>query len=170
MVFNATFKNILVILWWSILLVKETRVPGENHRPVASRRKTLSHNVVSSTPRHERCSNLQLYWWQTLITQAVVNPIIILSWPWKPLTVIHISTDLPYGRSDLTSNRASDTRSFKSLTLSVSILAYDNLLANSTKQKIYFMQILVKKYIQSSKNYQPKYIDLNFCFSFTNNC
>jgi hypothetical protein len=40
MVFNATFKNILVILWWSILLVEEIRVPGENHRPVASRRKT----------------------------------------------------------------------------------------------------------------------------------
>jgi hypothetical protein len=30
---NATFKNISVI---SILLMKETGVPGENHRPVAS--------------------------------------------------------------------------------------------------------------------------------------
>jgi hypothetical protein len=35
-------------------LVEETGVPGENHRPVASHRQTLSHNVVSSTPRHER--------------------------------------------------------------------------------------------------------------------
>jgi hypothetical protein len=25
-VFNATFNNILVILWWSVLLVEETRV------------------------------------------------------------------------------------------------------------------------------------------------
>jgi hypothetical protein len=31
MVFNATFNNILVITWWSVLLVEETRVPGENH-------------------------------------------------------------------------------------------------------------------------------------------
>jgi hypothetical protein len=45
MVFNATFNNISVILWWSVLLVEET---GENS-------KTLSHNVASITPRHERC-------------------------------------------------------------------------------------------------------------------
>ena len=36
MVFNATFNNISVILWWSVLLMEETGVPGENHRPVAS--------------------------------------------------------------------------------------------------------------------------------------
>jgi hypothetical protein len=33
------------------LLVEETRVPGENHQPVASHWQTLSHNVISSTPR-----------------------------------------------------------------------------------------------------------------------
>jgi hypothetical protein len=31
MVSNATFDNISVISWWSVLLVEET---GENHRPV----------------------------------------------------------------------------------------------------------------------------------------
>jgi hypothetical protein len=36
MVFNATFNNISVILWQSVLLVEETGEPGENHRPVAS--------------------------------------------------------------------------------------------------------------------------------------
>ena len=36
MVFNATFNNISVILWRSVLLEKETRVPRENHRHVAS--------------------------------------------------------------------------------------------------------------------------------------
>ena len=36
MVFNATFNNISVILWWSVLLVEEIGVPAENHRPVAS--------------------------------------------------------------------------------------------------------------------------------------
>ena len=36
MVFNATFNNISVISWWSVLLMDETGGPGENHRPVAS--------------------------------------------------------------------------------------------------------------------------------------
>ena len=36
MVFNATFNNISVILWRSVLLVEETGVLEENHRPVAS--------------------------------------------------------------------------------------------------------------------------------------
>jgi hypothetical protein len=36
-VFNATFNNISVISWWSVLLVEETEVPRENHRPIASR-------------------------------------------------------------------------------------------------------------------------------------
>jgi hypothetical protein len=49
MVFNATFNNISVICWWSVLLVKETGVPRENHQPVASHWQTLSHNVVSNT-------------------------------------------------------------------------------------------------------------------------
>ncbi len=40
MVFNATFNNISVILWRSVLLVEETGVPGENHRSVTSHRQT----------------------------------------------------------------------------------------------------------------------------------
>ena len=35
-VLNATFNNISVILWQSVLLMEETGVPGENHRPAAS--------------------------------------------------------------------------------------------------------------------------------------
>ena len=52
--FNATFKNISVISWRSVLLVEGTGVPGENHRPSASHWQTLSHNVVSSTLRLSR--------------------------------------------------------------------------------------------------------------------
>ena len=36
MVFNATFNNISAISWQSALLMEETKVPTENHRPVAS--------------------------------------------------------------------------------------------------------------------------------------
>ena len=51
MEFTATFNNISAISWCSVLLVEKTGVPGENHRPVASLWQTLSHTVVSSTPR-----------------------------------------------------------------------------------------------------------------------
>ena len=51
MAFNATFDNISVILWRSVLLMEETGVPGENHRPVVYHWQTLSHNVVLSTTR-----------------------------------------------------------------------------------------------------------------------
>ena len=53
MVFNAPFNNISVISWRSVLLMEETGVPGENHRPATSHQQTLSHNVVSSTPKEE---------------------------------------------------------------------------------------------------------------------
>jgi hypothetical protein len=36
MVLNATFNNISVIQWWSVLLVEETGVTRENHRPATS--------------------------------------------------------------------------------------------------------------------------------------
>jgi len=36
MVFNATFNNIAVISWRSLLLVVETGVPGENYQHLAS--------------------------------------------------------------------------------------------------------------------------------------
>jgi hypothetical protein len=47
-VINPTFNNISVRSWRSVLLVEETGVPGENHRPVVSHWQTLSYNVVSS--------------------------------------------------------------------------------------------------------------------------
>jgi hypothetical protein len=47
MVFNATFNNISIISWRSVLLVEKT---GENHQPVANHWLTLSLNVVSSRP------------------------------------------------------------------------------------------------------------------------
>jgi hypothetical protein len=60
MVFNATFNNIRVIFWQSVLLVEEIGVPGENHRPVASHWQTLPHNVVSSTSCNKWGSNSTL--------------------------------------------------------------------------------------------------------------
>jgi hypothetical protein len=45
---------ISVISWQSVLLVEE---PEDNRFPAASHSQTLSHNVVSSTPRYELGSN-----------------------------------------------------------------------------------------------------------------
>ena len=40
--------------------MEETTVTGESHQLSASHWQTLSHNVISSTPRHERGSKSQL--------------------------------------------------------------------------------------------------------------
>jgi hypothetical protein len=63
MMFNTTFtkkNNISVISWRSVLLVEETRVPRENHHPVASHSQTSSHNIVSSTPCLTRVNSVAL--------------------------------------------------------------------------------------------------------------
>jgi hypothetical protein len=83
MVLNATFNNISVISWRSVLLVEETGGPKENHRPVASHWQTLSHNVV-----HLALIEIQTQWWQTMIAWIVVNPTTIRSQPHQPLTGI----------------------------------------------------------------------------------
>jgi len=36
MVFNSTFNNVTVISWRAVLLVEETGVRGEKHRPAAN--------------------------------------------------------------------------------------------------------------------------------------
>jgi hypothetical protein len=53
--FQVTIKLCILELELGCLI----GVPGENYRPVAFHAQTLSHNVVSSTPRHERELNSQ---------------------------------------------------------------------------------------------------------------
>ena len=68
MVFNATFDNISVISWRSILLVEVTGVPRENHRPAPSHWQTLSHNFARV---HLAMSGIRT-WTQNLITKQSV--------------------------------------------------------------------------------------------------
>ena len=78
MVFNATLNNILAVLWRSVFFMEETGIPGENHRPAADHQQTLSQNVISSTPRHERGSNSQLQW--SLVVIGTDTLLSVLSW------------------------------------------------------------------------------------------
>jgi len=48
-----------VISWRSVLLLEKTSIPRGNHRSVARHWRTLWHNVVSSTHRHDWGSNSQ---------------------------------------------------------------------------------------------------------------
>ena len=57
-VFNATFNNISAISWRSVLLVEETGVP-EKATDLPQVTDKLSHNVVLSTPHHERGSTIK---------------------------------------------------------------------------------------------------------------
>ena len=58
MVLNATFNNITVIWWRSVLLVEETGVPRENHRPAASHWQIWSDNIVLLTLSGSRTHNI----------------------------------------------------------------------------------------------------------------
>jgi hypothetical protein len=69
MVFNATFNNIPVILWQSVLLVEETGGPWENHLPVASYWQTLSYNVVQGKSSNQSHG----FWQRELICQVIWN-------------------------------------------------------------------------------------------------
>ena len=81
MVFNATFNNISVITWQSVLLVEETIVPDENHWPGASHWQTLSHNLVSSTPRQSRVQTHNVSGDRHWLHRVVINPTTIRSRP-----------------------------------------------------------------------------------------
>ena len=56
-VLDASFNDISVILWQSVLALDETGVPRENHGLDASHGQNLSHYVISSVS--ERNSNSQ---------------------------------------------------------------------------------------------------------------
>ena len=98
MVLNATFNNSSVISWRSVLLVKESGVPVENHRLAASPWQTLSHNVVSSTPRLLKNItviqiSISIYClWRSKASNS--NGISFCAWGFVQLQVTNISGDI----------------------------------------------------------------------------
>ena len=77
MVFNATFNNISVASWLSVLLMEETGIPGQNHRPVASHWQTLTlywaHLSMSGIRAHNFRGNMHWLHRQLWIQQSYVK-------------------------------------------------------------------------------------------------
>ena len=81
MMFNTTFKHILAISWRSVLLVEETGVPRENHRPVASHWQL--YHIMFYRVHLARCSGRVDSFCSTSGTHRVnlvTNPVISHQW------------------------------------------------------------------------------------------
>ena len=59
--YSYCFNYPVMSILWSVSLVKDTGVVGENLRTVTSHWQTLSHNVVLSTPHHEQRFELKTF-------------------------------------------------------------------------------------------------------------
>ena len=57
--FSATFNNSLVISWWLVLLVEETGVLRENHRPQVTDK---LYHIMMNIPYH----NIVLFVWNKM--------------------------------------------------------------------------------------------------------
>ena len=76
MVFNATFNNISAILCQSVLLVEETRVHRENHRPDINHWQSLSekHDLTQVTSNfvHIMLYRVNITWVEFDLTRLLV--------------------------------------------------------------------------------------------------
>ena len=59
-VLNATFNNISVISWWSVLLLNETGVPGENHRSFTDKLYQIAYNNIIAS-EYDYCFTIICY-------------------------------------------------------------------------------------------------------------
>ena len=92
-VLNATVNNISGISWRSELLMQETGVPRENHRPAVRHWQTLSHIVVSSTSRLKKKNQYSstTFFFRFLNKRAKSYPFRIISLAHVPVNVTDFS-------------------------------------------------------------------------------
>jgi hypothetical protein len=72
-------STIFQLSWRSFLLLEETRVPGENHRPVESHWQTLSHNECSVVKWNEHFTESAIFPLRQCCIYKVGNPILEFS-------------------------------------------------------------------------------------------
>jgi hypothetical protein len=79
-VLNATFNNISIISWLSVLLLEETWLRGENHLLAASHWQSLSHNGVSRIRTHNVSCSIWFTWKHCLLKIYIqIAPLVIPS-------------------------------------------------------------------------------------------
>ena len=89
MVLNATFNNILVLSWRSVLLAEETGAFGENHRPVASHWQNWNLDTIRSGPRSYLITPMVKYFSLVLCIKKTEHGHVIpsrnnlFSWKWN---------------------------------------------------------------------------------------
>ena len=88
MVFNATFNSISVIPWRSVLLVKETGGPGENHRPVASHWQTLHVRIVH--PKWSCDQSNRAWRWRNVNCGRFMGRHARIPWWWRRLIIVRV--------------------------------------------------------------------------------
>jgi hypothetical protein len=75
-VFNATFNNISIISWQSVLYVEETSVPGENNQPVVSH--LITYCCFKGERECERMNvSVDLFIQFLTIKKQIKNPVVL---------------------------------------------------------------------------------------------
>jgi len=84
MVFNATLNHISVISWRWVLLVEETGVSGENHRPdCIGSCKSNYHTITTTTAPFSNTGAIMIY----ISTKTMIKQNISLFSPYKMLLI-----------------------------------------------------------------------------------
>ena len=84
MVLNATFNNISIISWRSVLLMEETGVPEEIHRPTTSHWQTLSYKAGFELTTHIKgTACVVMFYISVTVGSSIMSIIHTLKWVWS---------------------------------------------------------------------------------------
>jgi hypothetical protein len=116
LLFELKLNNISVILWLSVLLVNETRAPGENHQVTDN----LFHRIcIEYTLFYESLSKINItFYWNIFIYFLLRPPISSLSCLKQSAKITNLQPNQEYA------TLTCDNRKFKSLTPLLTIFRF----------------------------------------------